>query len=146
MRGVRLLSVSIAAVAFALGACQGDNSSGGWGVGPYACGQYTTCGTCTPVPGCGWCYDSNGTGQCVAGPDQCATPAFSWTWNPSGCRVPADASTGPVVVVPPSGPSGEPSASPPADGSLSSPSSSPDAETSAPVPNAGGAGASPGGW
>lgn len=97
---------SIAVVcALILGACSEDTTeSSGSGSGYFsamsaACRPYTTCSTCTPVLGCGWCFDSDGTGECVSGPDDCRTQVFSWTWNESGCRIPADAGTGPVVVV-----------------------------------------------
>jgi len=89
--------VALAAASFGAltaGACGGDDSyysPGGGYVPPAACAQLTTCGTCTPVIGCGWCYDSDGTGLCAADPDECPTPSFSWTWNESGCRVAADA-------------------------------------------------------
>jgi hypothetical protein len=78
----------------------GDDSpsyGGSWSDYSY-CRQYTSCGTCTPVDGCGWCFDADGQGECVSGPDQCSSQTFTWTWNSSGCRVAADASTGPVVV------------------------------------------------
>jgi hypothetical protein len=29
--------------------------------------------------------------MCAPDPDSCITPAFSWTWNPNGCRVGAEA-------------------------------------------------------
>jgi hypothetical protein len=88
----RWLGASILAsfVAVALAACS-DSSSGGYyvgsasGGGNSSCSQYTTCGTCTPVQGCGWCFTTAG-GQCASDPDQCATlPEFTWAWNPSGC-------------------------------------------------------------
>ena len=62
------------------------------------CRQFTSCGTCTPVEGCGWCFDADGRGLCAADPNECLTPAFSWTWNETGCRVPADAGAGVVVA------------------------------------------------
>jgi|SRR5580704_1189635 hypothetical protein len=96
---MRLVAVTIAAAALVLGACEGDSSDSGAGYAGYGdphfdgCRQFASCGTCTPVNGCGWCFDSDGTGMCAASPDECATPVFSWTWNPDGCRVPADAGT-----------------------------------------------------
>jgi hypothetical protein len=91
----RLVAASVAFAALVLGACEGSSDSGNAGYGTYfdECRQFTSCGTCTPVNGCGWCFDSDGTGMCAAGPDECVTPAFSWTWNPSGCRVPASVGT-----------------------------------------------------
>ena len=89
----RIVAAALTAVAFVLGACEDDSGDGGGTYGYYydACRQFSSCGTCTPVEGCGWCFDSDGTGMCAASPDECATPAFSWTWNSSGCRIPADA-------------------------------------------------------
>jgi hypothetical protein len=83
----------MAAGALVLGACESDSGDHNVGYGGYydQCRNFTSCGTCTPVEGCGWCFDADGTGMCAASPDECATPAFSWTWNSSGCRVPADA-------------------------------------------------------
>jgi hypothetical protein len=93
------------ATALALGACNDDDQgatvysgSGGYYVG---CSQYTTCGSCTPVAGCGWCFNATG-GACTTDPDQCArgVSEFTWTWDPSGCPdvdasvVPLDAAGG----------------------------------------------------
>ena len=86
-------------VGLALAAC--GNDGGGDDAGPDLagyCSAFVSCETCTPANGCGWCYDSNGTGTCAASPDECPTLSFSWTWDPSGCRVTADAS---VVPAPP---------------------------------------------
>src|SRR5580700_1901299 len=81
-------------VGLALAAC-GNDGGNGVDAGPDPagyCSAFVSCETCTPANGCGWCYDSNGTGTCAASPDECPTLAFSWTWDPSGCRVTADAS------------------------------------------------------
>jgi hypothetical protein len=81
-------------IALALVACEsgGGDSSYVTGSGSSAvCSQQTTCGACTPVLGCGWCYNSDGTGTCAASPDQCPTQVFTWTWNPDGCLVLAEA-------------------------------------------------------
>ena len=99
----------------AVPACGSDHVDGGYpgavsGGGGFAesCRQFASCESCTPVSGCGWCFDSNGVGECAPDPDSCGTPAFSWTWNASGCRVPADAGrpqvsqqedAGPTVIV-----------------------------------------------
>jgi len=78
---------------------------GGWSAGGAVdCGEFASCASCTPVSGCGWCFDSNGMGECAPDPDSCSTPAFSWTWNLDGCRLPADA--GPSVVTREAGPTG----------------------------------------
>jgi hypothetical protein len=99
----RALAAAVLAggVALALGACSGDDD-GGYGFsassggGTGACQQYTTCGTCTPVDGCGWCFTANG-GACASGPDQCASASeFSWTWDPTGCPD-FDAQVGPPL-------------------------------------------------
>jgi hypothetical protein len=95
--------VFAAALAAILGACDGGDgsppsSSASAGGGPVAaCEQYTTCGSCTPQNGCGWCFNAAG-GYCVTDPDQCAFSSnneFTWTWNASGCPD-ADASVGPA--------------------------------------------------
>jgi hypothetical protein len=94
------LVVSVLGLAFA--ACDsgdgyGESGYGGIDYGPaYGCGAYTSCQACTPVNGCGWCYDSDGTGTCTASPSLCKTPSFSWTWNPEGCRVSAEAGVTPT--------------------------------------------------
>ncbi|HEX4336815.1 MAG TPA: hypothetical protein VH062_12940 [Polyangiaceae bacterium] len=61
--------------------------------GPYSCERFTSCGSCTPVLGCGWC-SFQGSGACVSDPDQCGTNQFSFTWEPSGCGPGATASDG----------------------------------------------------
>jgi hypothetical protein len=61
------------------------------------CSQYATCGTCTPVNGCGWCYTADAGGMCAADPNECAgSSEFLWTWNADGCREGADASVVPL--------------------------------------------------
>ena len=69
----RLLAGAISAVLLALvaGAC--DDSPrydhgygyGGRMSGSPQCGQYASCGTCTPALGCGWCITGAGSGLCV---------------------------------------------------------------------------------
>jgi hypothetical protein len=87
-----LLSSTIAAIVAACGESGTDvayaGSAGGYG--GVACSAYTTCGSCTPVPGCGWCF-SGATGACAPDPDSCSDAGeFTWTWNQSGCpAVPA---------------------------------------------------------
>jgi hypothetical protein len=74
--------------ALTVGGCIADDGSGSNGTytaDPYGCQRHTTCGSCTPVLGCGWCTIAD-KGLCVADPDQCAAaPAFQWTWELSGC-------------------------------------------------------------
>jgi hypothetical protein len=94
------------AIALPLGAC-GDDSSGGYSYAyagdPYGCSQYSTCGSCTPVAGCGWCFHGT-SGVCTSDPDQCAqvTSEFTWTWDPSGCPD-VDASVGSAPPAPDAG-------------------------------------------
>ena len=81
--------------ALTLGGCIVDDGSGSGGTYTPAqnCAAYVTCGTCTPVLGCGWC-SVGAAGVCVTDPDQCAgAPAFSWTWVQSGCPGEADGGT-----------------------------------------------------
>jgi hypothetical protein len=57
---------------------------------PFSCEQLSSCATCTPVLGCGWCQ-SGDKGICVADPDQCARVAsFSWTWELAFCPAEPD--------------------------------------------------------
>lgn len=60
---------------------------------PAGCQQYTSCQTCTPVLGCGWC--SMGTkGICVSQPNACASVAsFTWTWELAYCPAAGDGGT-----------------------------------------------------
>ena len=74
-------------VAVCTGACDdssaGYDGSGGYGGGN--CSSYTTCESCTPVSGCGWCFNATG-GGCASDPDQCANVSeFTWTWDLAGC-------------------------------------------------------------
>lgn len=73
------------------------------GSSPSACSVHTSCGTCTPVLGCGWCFTQAG-GTCVSDPDACPRGTAAFAWEPSYCgpvdaggdaaRVTADASLG----------------------------------------------------
>jgi hypothetical protein len=78
-------------------ACDSDDSgyvyAGGGGSLERYCAHFVTCGTCTPVDGCGWCQTGVNQGMCAADPNECAgATAFSWTWDPSGCFPETDAS------------------------------------------------------
>jgi hypothetical protein len=92
------LLLSASSVALLLAACDAGGSWGNWGYGAgnggatSTCSANKSCETCTPVSGCGWCTAPNGSGVCSPNPDDCPTEQFSWTWDPSGCRVIADAS------------------------------------------------------
>jgi Plexin repeat len=97
-------------VAVALGACGDDSSDSGYAYaggggssgGDDSCNQYTTCDSCTPVNGCGWCFNAT-SGLCAASPDECTNVnEFTWTWDPTGCPdvdasvTPLDAGSTPV--------------------------------------------------
>jgi hypothetical protein len=86
----------LAGGALVLLACEVDSTDRGGEVAfDGGCSQFASCETCTPIDGCGWCFDRDGTGRCASGADACAgASALGWTWNPSGCRVAADAGTG----------------------------------------------------
>jgi Plexin repeat len=72
-------------LAFGLVGCFDPDYGGGPVVGSDPCLQFTSCGTCTPVLGCGWCSTGN-TGMCVSEPNECwMAPTFEWTWEFSGC-------------------------------------------------------------
>jgi hypothetical protein len=95
-------------VALALGACsEGASGGGGFSGGGApvhaACHLYTSCATCTPLDGCGWCYLADGTGECARQPDDCTGTAFSWTWEPTGCHVAAEAGVSTIEAGPPPG-------------------------------------------
>jgi hypothetical protein len=61
--------------------------------GPVYCGQFTSCASCTPVLGCGWC-SMGSKGACVDQPNACANVAsFSWTWELDGCPAAGDTGT-----------------------------------------------------
>jgi hypothetical protein len=86
------------AAALPMGACDSESTvttptTPNYGSNYGFCSSFRSCDTCTPQNGCGWCYNSDGTGQCASDPSECATPSFEWTWNPDGCRVPAQATT-----------------------------------------------------
>ncbi|HEY8038850.1 MAG TPA: hypothetical protein VIF15_03620 [Polyangiaceae bacterium] len=99
----RLLASALlaCAVGLALGACDDRSNAGSYPSGgpSSVCTQYTTCGSCTPVSGCGWCFNALG-GSCQTDPDQCTNVSeFTWTWDSAGCPgvdasvVPLDAGT-----------------------------------------------------
>jgi hypothetical protein len=55
------------------------------------CEQFTSCGTCTPVLGCGWCQAGD-KGLCAEDPNVCAgAQSFSWTWELATCPATVDA-------------------------------------------------------
>ena len=54
------------------------------------CEQLSSCETCTPVLGCGWCQ-SGDKGLCTSEPNRCAQVAtFSWTWELAFCPAELD--------------------------------------------------------
>lgn len=55
------------------------------------CERFSSCATCTPVLGCGWCQMGT-KGACVDQPNACAgLDDFSWTWELAGCPAAGDA-------------------------------------------------------
>ena len=93
MKRISIALLCASLVAVASNACdEGDAYYSSYGPA-YSdhCATYTSCGSCTPVLGCGWCFEAKGDGECVAGPSLCSGSAFSWTWEKSGCHLPADA-------------------------------------------------------
>jgi hypothetical protein len=77
------------AAASGLGACDERWGRHGYGYPYYYdyCREYTTCGRCTPVLGCGWCGNTtNSGGYCRSDPDLCPGSSFTWTWESSGCH------------------------------------------------------------
>jgi hypothetical protein len=72
----------------------GNGGGGGYSYGPGYCRQFTSCGTCTPVLGCGWCQVGT-KGACVDQPNACAGASnFYWTWELSGCPSPTPTAPG----------------------------------------------------
>ncbi len=84
MKRVRSLLVTAAAVCALLAACS-DQTVSSPGGAVDMCASYASCGACTPVPGCGFCFSasSRGGGACTSDPTTCA-PSL-WTWDPTGC-------------------------------------------------------------
>jgi hypothetical protein len=107
--------VLASAVAVVLGACGGDDSGASYYSDAVSyCSQFRTCGQCTPIRGCGWCFNSHG-GVCTTDPNECAVQVseFTWTWDPSGCPdldasvAPLDAGSHPQEASAPDGQAGE---------------------------------------
>jgi hypothetical protein len=132
---LRTLAVPLALLGLAAVACETSDSyqTGGVAGGSVDCSQYTSCSTCTPVLGCGWCYDSDGRGLCTSGPDQCPTTRFTWTWNPDGCQLPADAG---VAAVSEAGDARSAEAGGNGDAATAQDQSSPEADAPPPAPDA----------
>jgi len=59
------------------------------------CTRFTSCGSCTPVRGCGWCAHGQDGGICLSDPLSCPGPKFTWTWEPSACTAEGDAGATP---------------------------------------------------
>ena len=77
-----------------------------YGTGAYGyCQQATSCSTCTPILGCGWCSYGDGKGVCLSEPNACRVKQFTWTWEPTGCAALADA--GPSGDAPGKSPTGD---------------------------------------
>jgi hypothetical protein len=84
-----------------------DTSDGYYGPPPGSsdgrprCERFTSCATCTPVLGCGWCQ-SGDKGMCTSAPNHCADAVtFSWTWELAYCPAEPDAGTAGWSSVPP---------------------------------------------
>ena len=64
---------------------------------PFSCEQLTTCATCTPVLGCGWCQAGD-QGLCTSDPHHCArAETFTWTWEAAFCPAVPDAGASDAV-------------------------------------------------
>jgi hypothetical protein len=89
-----LTSLVLLAFVAGAGACDDGprrHEMRGGGYGNPQCGQYATCGTCTPALGCGWCMTGASAGAssglCVDDPGDCpAATTLGWTWEPTGCH------------------------------------------------------------
>jgi hypothetical protein len=80
-----------AVIAFAAAACDDGHHGFRGGLDREnldACNQFTTCDTCTPQNGCGWCFDGTNS-FCGSDANQCSS---EWTWETNFCRDSADAS------------------------------------------------------
>src|SRR4051794_20402163 len=86
LRQFAVLASATLGVAVALAACddQGGHRRVHGRQPQAACGVQSTCGTCTPVLGCGWCFRPGG-GHCVDDPSDCAYDSTGFTWDPPGC-------------------------------------------------------------
>lgn len=94
MNRVLAATVLVSVISLGLVACSDEHYGHGDGMGGMGgtgsgydpgCAAYTTCDTCTPVLGCGWCFLGDGTGACTTGADRCPGQEFAWTWEPAGC-------------------------------------------------------------
>jgi hypothetical protein len=94
--GLIAFLVSVSVIAFVSISCESRDDNYGPGPGLHDperyCKQFTSCGTCTPVLGCGWCQ-SGDKGICLSDPDACGQHlnAFSWTWELAYCPATPDA-------------------------------------------------------
>jgi hypothetical protein len=84
------------------------------------CERFTSCATCTPVLGCGWCQSGN-KGLCTSEPNRCGDAvSFSWTWELDFCPAAPDGGSAPWSAVPPTAPTADAGATG-TDGSTTSP-------------------------
>ena len=99
----RLLAAFVGALC--LGSCYSDDYQpppSGY-VEPFGCERFTSCATCTPVLGCGWCQVGT-KGRCTSDPDRCArAQSFTWTWELAFCPAEADGGAASWVGTPPLG-------------------------------------------
>src|SRR5262245_19931753 len=85
MRRLARFLVPIAWIGATVAACDGGGLRYRSNYDVHAtCGPQTSCATCTPVLGCGWCFSATG-GTCVDGPEECAPTSPNFTWELSGC-------------------------------------------------------------
>ena len=91
----RIVAATIAAGALVLGACESERFRRRLAWVPAAatsdpCRNARRAAPALPSKGAAGATDSDGPGCAPrARTSVCDPPAFSWTWNPSGCRIPA---------------------------------------------------------
>jgi hypothetical protein len=105
----RLFASMVAALCLASCWDSTDDAYGpppGSGDGRPHCERFTSCATCTPALGCGWCQ-SGDKGLCTSEPNRCSDAvSFSWTWELAYCPAEADAGGGWTTVPPNNAPDG----------------------------------------
>src|SRR5688572_907995 len=83
-------SMAIGMLAIALVGCESDYDEGYGREAPprISCSSFSSCDTCTPVLGCGWCSYGPSMGRCASGPTKCGDEQpFRWNWEPRDCPV-----------------------------------------------------------
>jgi len=89
-----LIGIALASgLAVVLGACSDHDRHGDEGGGASTMmdpsSAYSSCDTCTPVVGCGWCFSTGGELGCASGPESCGATGDTWDWDPTGCTLAA---------------------------------------------------------